>query len=154
MTAVWQALIAATPAVLAALIGFFKGERRSRIGRRIREHVRMAESVASNPRAKAALDDLVAAEAEDLRDREAKRRSRRLSWANVVGAIVLTVIAAASTYGLVQWVAAAAATFWVIVAWLTLGLVGLFLAIVAGAAWTTILQPATTPKPVDKRPAS
>lgn len=137
----WQTIAAVAVPIIGAVIGFFKGEHRTRIGRRLREHVKLLEAVRDNEPAATALNALIAAEAEEVRDRELRRLARKVNWTNVILSVVLTGLVAIAIYGLVEWVLASMGTFWVIVAVATLGMLGGLGALVVGAAFSTIFNP-------------
>lgn len=107
----------------------------------MKAHIEMAGTLADNPDAKAAIDELIAAEARELSKQETARFSRKLNSSNTILAVVLTVISVAAIYLLAIW--------WLAVwgepiAWLAGCLtivVGLFLILLTASGYTTLYNP-------------
>lgn len=137
----WTALASAFGALLTAIAGIAGASHRSRIGRRMRDHLELLKVAEGNDRAAAALNDLIAQEAEELRDRELKRLTRRLNPYNVGFAVVITGGGAVGMYYLIHWSAelAGAPLQWLVI--LLSVIVGLVAVVLALAAFATIYNP-------------
>lgn len=136
------ALIPALGGLVAAVL-----QRQAVVPRPYRRLGHLVDMLAKVPDglAKTALDELVAANANAMREDVATLR--KANPANVALTIVLALGSGIGVFWLAQWIAAAAGTGWVVVAWIVTVLVALFLALLVAAAIGTIYNPAQPRKP-------
>jgi hypothetical protein len=142
----WQAIAAIVIPVLGVIGGVIQSERGFGLNRRLKEHAALADLLASNPRAKAAIDELVALEAESLLSKQSARTTHKLNGANLSLAIFLALASGVVIYLLWNWTA----TWWGLsTGWIPLTVmivVGLGLLLVTAAGFSIIYAPKTTKK--------
>ena len=136
----WTVLLTLAGTVISAGIGLFNGSHRSPIGRRIRFHADLLKVVEGNKEASASLEALIAAEAEELKDREVMRLRRIINPPGIAVALIITGVAAVIFYYVVQWSISTAAEWWHFVTVIVAVLVGALLLALAYASFVAIWQ--------------
>ena len=136
----WQILVALAVPVLGFLGALVSKDREPGAYRRLKHASEALASAPERTKARDALDQLVAVQAEGLRNKESARAARSLNPTNLILSIVLAVGGAFAGYWLWAWVQTTAQTPWV---WLSVpvtGVVGLAIAVIIGAAFGTIFK--------------
>jgi amino acid transporter len=144
----WQTILASLAApIIGALVGFLSGGG-SRMSKRIEHHADILAKLEKAPDASKAMQRLILKEIGWLDSRATARNARKLNGGTLFWAVVFALITGASVYFLWTWAAdlaeAQSAFTWVAIALLVL--IGFFLMILTGVAFSTIYKPAKTPE--------
>jgi hypothetical protein len=142
----WQIVAAFAVPVLGFLGALLTSNRDPGEYRRLKHAAEALATAPPSSSASTALDELVTAQANSLRNREVARSGRNLNVFNLVLSIVFAAIGAVSAFWLWNW---SASVWGTPLAWLVTPLcvvLGLLVALFVGAAFSTIYNPPAAKK--------
>jgi hypothetical protein len=142
----WTAIVTIAPAVIGAIGVLLTRERQPRLYRNIARQADLLAKLPPAGDAYAEVQALLNLSAAALRERETGAIARKLNPTNVVLSIILSALAGTAAYFLVLWCTSTWGSPWGVVAIVATVIVGLFLALLVGAAFTTIFNPPTPKK--------